>query len=675
MRSSTILLKATGLSVLASTVFATPVDIIPVSTPESLSDILTIRQSGSGGDPTDFLVEEVTASFDGNPPFTFTQFDGLNITEDDKDYIFELSTSLLADLRALRANPDICIDNTTDSSAKKIRDTNESAQLSKRQTISLDGNTWTIGEETECWSRWTIDGIAPGQGGLGQLVPINAQAQRVADYVENGVVSDMTKRLIAFIQNRGYLGWLQPDQVRMLAQASAGVNVAIEQNAIVDGKFRISKANFGLNTTRTCGTGINMPLCQDANCRGANRTCSPNSANNGCACAPLALQFAPVNVDFDALDAQQNAFNLATQGAVDGVSPQCNGIGTQAYTTRDTVVNNINQFCRYDLSGSVTEVYNFLSLALNFTGDPFTIGSDQCSDLLTKIVDGCDGNNPDNPYNWKHGGSIQHPAGATLTFTPKGGAPQPFCIPESTGFWIDEASALTMASGFCDNNPSWLVGKAGDRHTVTYNSGSDRQVTVSMLYTKDLTLDKNTCYNYMEVPVTGCNGNQANNPNDNKFGGIYTSPDGVVIQFVPQKSPAVYPPNNHDANGNPIVPVCTSSMATPGPPSSSLSTFTNKLCIDGGLMGVHSYEWDSGTIFTQENFAIFTVNVVNATLSYQGGASVCEPNGPWNGKTLIGDDCKTAVNAMVGACYKKSFYPSTYTYNCVNYSFKTFTHG
>jgi hypothetical protein len=137
----------------------------------------------------------------------------------------------------------------------------------------------------------------------------------------------------------------------------------------------------------------------------------------------LAIQYPGYSLDFDALDAQQSALVSVDLHALDDVNPTCNGIGTQYYIDSDTVAGNINSFCSQDRTGSISESYNNIFIAINFAGTPFILGSDQCSTLFYRILDNCDGNNIDNPYNWKHGGSIKHPAGATLSFIPKGPKP------------------------------------------------------------------------------------------------------------------------------------------------------------------------------------------------------------------------------------------------------------
>jgi hypothetical protein len=125
----------------------------------------------------------------------------------------------------------------------------------------------------------------------------------------------------------------------------------------------------------------------------------------------------------------------------------------------------------------------------------------------------------------------------------------------------------------------------------------------------------------MEIPVSDRDGNDPRNPNDGKYSGIFTSTDGVVIQFVPQSSLPVFPPNGLDINGNPIVPVCSKSQTT-NPSNNQLLDYINKLCVNGALFGLHAYPWQSGSVFTQDNYAVITATILNANLSYQQDPTV-----------------------------------------------------
>lgn len=113
-----------------------------------------------------------------------------------------------------------------------------------------------------------------------------------------------------------------------------------------------------------------------------------------------------------------------------------------------------------------------------------------CQFLFQTILDGCDGNNPDNPHNFKHGGTIPHPSGATLTLTPQAGA-NPYCNGYLNKKWVDISTGVDAATQFC--NSQNLEGNTGDRYTVTYNQGSNTQITLTISFYQDYTLSVDDC--------------------------------------------------------------------------------------------------------------------------------------------------------------------------------------
>lgn len=236
-----------------------------------------------------------------------------------------------------------------------------------------------------------------------------------------------------------------------------------------------------------------QPSCQASDCHGFGGVCT-TAANKGCTCNPLAQLFPPMSLDPAGLDAQQQAFLSVAQSAVDSVNPSCYGIGTQHYF--DPVVGGINvkDLCASDINGNMTISYNSrtsneVSYSVAFDSD-FTLGADQCLSLFQKILDGCDGNNPDNLGNWKHGGTIVHPAGATLSIDPQAG-PEPHCNGYTAGNWVDIDSGVSAVTQFC--NQINLNGKEGARSQTTFNSGQPTQITLQLLFTKDFTMSVDDC--------------------------------------------------------------------------------------------------------------------------------------------------------------------------------------
>jgi hypothetical protein len=192
--------------------------------------------------------------------------------------------------------------------------------------------------------------------------------------------------------------------------------------------------------------------------------------------------------DYFALDAQQLAI-LAVEGdlSLDGIDPNCNGIGTLNYFDRNVAAGNIDYFYSQPFNEGTS---NWLEINVTHTNpNSFTINSEQCSTLLYRVLDGCDGLNPDNPYNLKHGGSIEHPAGTILSITPKTGI-EPYCNTYKTGKWIDISLGVSVATSFCNQ---YNEGSAGQRYSYTYNSGTSSAVTLSILFTQDAFLTVLEC--------------------------------------------------------------------------------------------------------------------------------------------------------------------------------------
>lgn len=61
----------------------------------------------------------------------------------------------------------------------------------------------------------------------------------------------------------------------------------------------------------------------------------------------------------------------------------------------------------------------------------------------------------------------------------------------------------------------------------------------------------------MKHLLDDCDTNDStNNPDGNKYGGHTTTKDRIVYQVIPMGTPPVFPPDNLDLAGNPIVVHC-----------------------------------------------------------------------------------------------------------------------
>ncbi|KAK2865064.1 hypothetical protein FQN49_003942 [Arthroderma sp. PD_2] len=101
-------------------------------------------------------------------------------------------------------------------------------------------------------------------------------------------------------------------------------------------------------------------------------------------------------------------------------SPHCNGLSSKIYMSQSTLADNIRDFCSQAVkqgvqdedSGSITRTFNHGSLddvkiAVDWPpGMKIPFNEDACKENLKQISDDCDGNDPENPMDYKGGGTI-----------------------------------------------------------------------------------------------------------------------------------------------------------------------------------------------------------------------------------------------------------------------------
>ncbi|KAH8585999.1 hypothetical protein B0O99DRAFT_586533 [Bisporella sp. PMI_857] len=102
------------------------------------------------------------------------------------------------------------------------------------------------------------------------------------------------------------------------------------------------------------------------------------------------------------------------------VSKKCRGVNTKKYLNRKTLAENIKTYCaevaRQGIqdknSGSLERKYNTgtmeeVSISMHWpSGLAFKLREDECY-MADDFSLGCDGNDPENPMNWKAGGSFR----------------------------------------------------------------------------------------------------------------------------------------------------------------------------------------------------------------------------------------------------------------------------
>ena len=150
----------------------------------------------------------------------------------------------------------------------------------------------------------------------------------------------------------------------------------------------------------------------------------------------------------------------------------------------------------------------------------------------------------------------------------------------------------------------------------------------------------------MRVPLGNYGHNDPiNNPDDNKYGGTYITPDGIVIQVNPGTTPLVFPPDGIAADGTVISPNCASKN-TPNP-ESHLPDGIAAFC-DTSNLGTYDFIWVN--ILVGDVHLYLTGKTIDAGKAYQQGSTVCRPHDQWHGSNLIKDDCRHAFGAIKEKC-------------------------
>ncbi|KAH6676785.1 hypothetical protein B0J14DRAFT_586303 [Halenospora varia] len=381
--------------------------------------------------------------------------------------------------------------------------------------------------------------------------------------------------------------------------------------------------------------------------------------------------------DENRIDAQQQVLARLAPVSLDSTNPRCGGIGTQTWIPRDEGASAIEWFCdKYREGGTISgnpgeewatkvQKSTMINIGIVFR-ESFSIPPSQCKALFYKVLDGCDGNEIDNPGNWKHGGSIVHPKGATLVFAPEK-QPVPFCndqgSPAGSAHWVDYGVGEKAVQSFCDRLFFPLRGSAGNRFQQTFGQGTSEQITLSMAFTEDFSLSMSDCVDGMRSPLLTCHRNDPlNNPDDNQYGGIFISDAGVIFRVTPDVTPPVYPR--------------TPSRRT-GPGSAGFEESINAFCVEGNPFSTRqtTYTFQLTDAETMKVNLFLTAKDVDVPRTYKQGPTVCRAHGPWKGK-IIEQECKFAFHAMRDKCIANfedadKFHPTTFVHNCVDYSFRT----
>jgi len=253
-------------------------------------------------------------------------------------------------------------------------------------------------------------------------------------------------------------------------------------------------------------------VCQTTACNGDPEIGICQSLQyQGCPCIPRAYASPPQTYD-ESLITQQAAEIAAviiTPNTPGATKLTCNGLGTPFFMNRDTAVSEIqiSGFCYGGIATGIIDYghNNVEDRVLNYTVvrtpnavDRQDISQDQCNALLLQILDNCDGNSPDNPGNYKHGGSITF-QGWTIYLTPMKRV-DPWCNSANTNpsptKWVSRDNAVQASTDLC-NQLGVLNGKRGTRFTNPANPGKNIAVTVSILFagSQDTPITIDECIN------------------------------------------------------------------------------------------------------------------------------------------------------------------------------------
>ncbi|KAF8850636.1 hypothetical protein BDZ45DRAFT_696573 [Acephala macrosclerotiorum] len=263
------------------------------------------------------------------------------------------------------------------------------------------------------------------------------------------------------------------------------------------------------------------------------------------------------------------------------------GVGTQNTVSRQSGVNAINQFCGSgnidkDPSPIVTDYTqhyfngtdSWLELRIDFGQFGSVMPSDDCKDFLLTILDGCDGNSPDNPGDWKHGGTIDYQGGLSLELTPLAGNPI-HCNNYPLQKWVDINIGVDAISQFCLDQQSSFNGPPGLRIESEYNQGTSTDVKITLSYYESYDMGVSDCISQFRNTLDNCDHNDpTNNPFDDKYGGTYTNTQGAVFMVTPlAENITGFPPTN-----GAVVPTCGTDGKVVNP--DDLSAAYNKFCQD-----------------------------------------------------------------------------------------------
>lgn len=343
---------------------------------------------------------------------------------------------------------------------------------------------------------------------------------------------------------------------------------------------------------------------------------------------------------------------------------QCFGLGSIPYITNEVGHKAVDEYCGTAIvSGKKgdrkTAYFNrdtpdMVSLSIYYDDDVM-ISSDECKDFFNHLLSHCDGNEPLNYENLKHGGKYEHPKGATFEIAPYYGA-NPRCNGNKYKKWVDREVGNDKIMQFCKE--SSLRGEKGSRPSTVYNKGRNTELSITAYWTRDNPISFDDCVWQLQVALDNCDGNDPiNNPLNNKYGGTFTN-QGLVMVLTPNvEEPPTFPPDAIAPDGSEIIPQCGGGHENS---EDDLMKGAEEFCKDGHEFYTYEYHSNPKPL---DIILKYTASPIDQDDVYKQGSPVCRRTQDWQPGRIRAQDCKDAIRAMWDECKSQS---RTITYWLIN---------
>ncbi|KAH7319074.1 hypothetical protein BKA65DRAFT_556500 [Rhexocercosporidium sp. MPI-PUGE-AT-0058] len=357
-------------------------------------------------------------------------------------------------------------------------------------------------------------------------------------------------------------------------------NIDIQNRLILNRRLFREKPD----DTRECDEEENEPVRVETNCHGEKGKCTVK-VNEGWQCWQLVGEAEDYSFDPVHLKTQQEMF--AAEAAKPAMGrPSCLGVTTRDSVTRDAGEKAIGEFCGAE---------------------------------LPRIL-----------QNTRRNSTMILPTGYNLA---SHSAAFPTC------WWkIAGGMAGTQSTAIP------MLGTAGDRIEKLFNEGKDTAVLITASHYKEYTTSVADCISQLRLPLDNCDHGDANNPLDNKYGGVYANDQGVILMVTPWSVLQSFPPANI------VDPECLTEGK--GPSGDEMKKASDQYCVEG--KDLYSFEY-GGLQLSGE--------LIN---NPENMYTTCRYTSEWHPGKIMKRDCAYAMQRCEAAVGKKV----TYDYHCVRWFMK-----